>query len=202
MQGADRADRVAQVFQRQIGFAQPLSFGPVPGLDRRQHRHRSTGRHADGTRGETAQAELAQVHNGRPFTNAADHQLWVDMIEQTLQVFVLGRIGTHGAIFHGTDQPLAHQPAGRFRRDVVLGLDIEDDRLAHGDGCAAQAGFNPFGRGRERHRQRHCRGHLRPAQDFGLVDQLAVIGAEGRDQPGIRPDRLDQEIEHFGIFAD
>ena len=99
-----------------------------------------------------------------------------------------------------------HEPVVRERRDlrrlqIAVGLDVDDHRLAVALGEAADARRDAVARGGEGEREDHHGGEVASLHDVELVHQLAVVGPDGGDDPGVVPRLLLEHVEQLGQLA-
>ena len=92
MENSNRLNRVAQILKRPETDANAFCQVEVLGLNRTQHRLRSSGRHADATAGETADTKVSQMNNRGLLADAANNPICGDNRQHFLQVRIVARI--------------------------------------------------------------------------------------------------------------
>ena len=79
--------------------------------------------------------------------------------------------------------------------EVRLALEVEDDRSTKPLREPPNTNLDPGRRRRKGEREHHARGEGRGVEDVHLVHHTAVIGSDGRNDPGLLPGCLDKELE-------
>ena len=186
MEHDDRRMRVAQILEGEEFCPERLGRGDVARLERGEHRHRQMRRDGDRPGGEAGEPELREMHDRRPLAHAADDALRAGRLDDRGEIGVLRRVLPLHRILDRTDHAVGEERGDVLRREIRLGADIGDDRLAVGVGETAKPGGDAGRPGRARHRQRHRGREIERLQDRDLVERLAEIGADRRDHPGVR----------------
>ena len=193
---------VAQVLERQVGGAQSLGRGVVARLERGQQPRRAARADAHRARRESGESEVAQVDDRGPLADAADDQAAIDALDEFGQEGIGARILADDRVLDAGDDARVDEFRDEGGRQEILGLDVDDhappERIREQPDRARAA----FGRGRKRLRQHHRGGERAVAQHARLVDQLAEIGARGRNDPGAGRGGLGEEIEDRRVLVE
>ena len=136
----------------------------------------------------------------RALTHAADDAGGADALDQRFEEGVGGglgcALGASNRVLHAPDVTAIDQTPEGLNRQVVLAAQVDRQRQARGVADATQAVLDPVDAGHPLHRQHHRGAVAALPQHRGLVDHLAVVRADGGDDPGVGPRGVGQQVEH------
>ena len=202
MKHEDGAVRVAQIFQFREFLADGLGGGVVFVQDGLQHRGGAFRRDADAASGESCETEVAHVHDGGLFADAADDEFRIDEFDELFEPRILLRILDDDGVFDPTDESVIHERGGEFRRDVTGIFDVKHGRHAGFFHEVTHGRRDASGLGREERGQQHRGGIFGAAQHFRLIHRGAIHRPDGGHDPHVLRREIGEHGEQALVFAD